>query len=85
MGGSPVRAGRGESMTISMLQHLPLSYAYLCQDCNSIGNCAEQCPACASHALMGLSTVLNRKEIAEAAPITVLTPAGFERRITMAA
>lgn len=42
------------------LQHFPLANAYLCQDCNSIGNNANQCPACASEVLMGLSAVLNR-------------------------
>ncbi|HTW81073.1 MAG TPA: hypothetical protein VME23_16110 [Terracidiphilus sp.] len=39
---------------------MPLASAYLCQDCNSIGNCSWQCPACASGALMGLANVLNR-------------------------
>lgn len=45
-----------------MLQHFPLSNAYLCQDCNSIGNCANQCPACASEVLMNLAVVLNRAD-----------------------
>lgn len=45
-----------------MLQHFPLSSAYLCQDCNSIGNNANQCPACASEVLMSLSAVLNRDD-----------------------
>ena len=40
---------------------MPLSNAYLCQDCNCVGNSAEQCPACASAALMGLAKVLDRK------------------------
>ena len=53
-------------MPTPMLQHIPLSSAYLCQDCNSIGNCARQCPACASEVLMNLSGVLNR-EVHEAA------------------
>ena len=48
-------------MPTPMLQHIPLSSAYLCQDCNSIGNCARQCPACASEVLMNLSGVLNRE------------------------
>jgi hypothetical protein len=51
---------RGEPMTVVSLQHIPLTKAYLCQDCNSIGNCAQHCPACASEALMGLAGVLNR-------------------------
>ena len=45
-----------------MLQHFPLSSAYLCQDCNAIGNNANQCPACASEVLMSLSAILNRDE-----------------------
>jgi hypothetical protein len=48
-------------MPTPMLQHIPLASAYLCQDCNSIGNCARQCPACASEVLMSLSGVLNRE------------------------
>lgn len=52
----------GDVASYLMLQHFPLSSAYLCQDCNSIGNNANQCPACASEVLMNLSTVLNRDE-----------------------
>ena len=52
---------RGEPMTVVSMQHIPLTHAYLCQDCNSIGNCAQHCPACASEALMGLAGVLNRE------------------------
>ncbi len=48
-------------MTFVSMQHIPLTKAYLCQDCNCVGNCAEQCPACASEALMGLAGVLNRE------------------------
>ena len=48
-------------MTLLTMQHMPLKRAYLCQDCNCIGNCAEQCPACASRALIGLAGVLNRE------------------------
>jgi len=47
-------------MTYPMMQHIPLKSAYLCQDCNSIGNCAVQCPACASAVLMNLACVLDR-------------------------
>jgi hypothetical protein len=49
-------------MTYPMMQHIPLKNAYLCQDCNSVGNCAEQCPACASTVLMNLSGVLDRED-----------------------
>ncbi len=41
--------------------HIPLDAAYVCLDCNSVGNCAMQCPACASTMLMGLAGVLNRE------------------------
>ncbi len=54
-------------MPIPMMQHIPLTSAYLCQDCNCVGNCARQCPACASEVLMGLAAVLNR-EVAEPIP-----------------
>ncbi len=47
--------------------HIPLNSAYLCQDCDSVGNNAMHCPACASGVLMGLARVLNhRRKLAEA-------------------
>lgn len=52
-------------MTFVSMQHMPLSSAYLCEDCHCIGNCAEQCPACASTALMCLAGILNRELPAE--------------------
>jgi hypothetical protein len=70
---------RGEPMTLFSMQHIPLTHAYLCQDCNSIGNCAQHCPACASEALMGLSGVLNRNAAENAAQIS------FTRRSALAA
>jgi hypothetical protein len=54
------RSGRGCAMTYPMMQHIPLESAYLCQDCDCIGNCAEQCPACASSVLLNLASVLDR-------------------------
>jgi hypothetical protein len=48
-------------MTYPMMQHIPLESAYLCQDCNCVGNCAEQCPACASAVLLNLAAVLDRE------------------------
>jgi hypothetical protein len=48
-------------MSIYTMQHIPLSSAYLCQDCNCVGNCAMQCPACASAVVMGLAGVLDRE------------------------
>jgi hypothetical protein len=44
------------------IQLIPLSTAYLCQDCNCVGNSPYHCPACASGVLMGLEPVLNRKQ-----------------------
>lgn len=55
------RGYRSERMTLVSMQHIPLANAYLCQDCNSVGNCSVQCPACASEALMGLAGVLDRR------------------------
>lgn len=52
---------RGEIMTLCKMQHIPLSSAYLCPDCNCIGNCAMQCPACASYVVMNLASVLDRE------------------------
>ncbi len=49
-------------MKYRAMQHIPLSFAYLCQDCSSIGNCPDHCPACASAVLMVLSDVLERKQ-----------------------
>jgi hypothetical protein len=42
-------------------QHIPLTRAYLCQDCSAVGNSAMSCPACASTVLLGLAGVLNRE------------------------
>jgi RNA polymerase subunit RPABC4/transcription elongation factor Spt4 len=58
----------GDVDSYLMLQHFPLSSAYLCQDCNSIGNNANQCPACASEVLMSLSAILNREDNEMAQP-----------------
>lgn len=43
------------------LEHFPLKFAFLCQDCNCVGNSSIQCPACASSALLSLSAVLDRE------------------------
>jgi uncharacterized protein (TIGR02284 family) len=50
----------GTAMRCISMQHIPLASAYLCPDCNSIGNCADRCPACASPSLLGLASVLDR-------------------------
>ena len=56
-------------MASPYLQHIPLKSAYLCQDCDSIGNSANQCPACASRSLMGLCAVLDREVKEERRPV----------------
>lgn len=61
---------RGYYMTFVAMQHMPLSSAYLCQDCHCVGNCAERCPACASAALMCLAVVLNREQPMEKAQVS---------------
>ena len=48
-------------MTFATMQHIPLMSAYLCQDCNCVGNSSKQCPACASEVLLSLSGILNRE------------------------
>lgn len=44
-----------------MLEHFPLKSAFLCQDCNCVGNSSIQCPGCASSALLSLAVVLDRE------------------------
>jgi RNA polymerase subunit RPABC4/transcription elongation factor Spt4 len=58
----------------STQQHFPLDSAYLCQDCNSVGDCSTTCPACASRILLGLATVLDRKDVASAETNMVVFP-----------
>lgn len=52
---------QGETMTCDTLQHIPLATAYLCQDCNCVGNSSTCCPACSSRVLLCLAGVLDRK------------------------
>ena len=63
-----------ETMTHAVLQHIPLATAYLCQDCNAVGNCAMICPACASGVLLGLAGVLDREECRPEASWPRLSP-----------
>jgi hypothetical protein len=49
-------------MTTKRQNYIPLNSAYLCQDCNAVGNNSMQCPACASEVLMGLASVFDRRE-----------------------
>jgi hypothetical protein len=52
-----------------MMQYIPLMSAYLCQDCDCVGNSANHCPACASTALLNLASVLNRGEMEAEIPM----------------
>jgi hypothetical protein len=68
-------------MKVDTMEHIPLSSAYLCQDCNCVGNCATQCPACASVVLLGLAGILNRrieiKSELEYVPMPAITMPAF--------
>jgi hypothetical protein len=64
----------GDLMTSAMMNHIPLNSAYLCQDCNAVGNNPTQCPACASEVLMGLASLFDRRGEAEK-PSLFLVPA----------
>jgi len=55
-----------EPKPFANIQHIPLGFAYLCQDCDAVGNSAEKCPACASEVLLCLAGVLNREGMFEA-------------------
>jgi DNA-directed RNA polymerase subunit RPC12/RpoP len=57
------------AMTRSAQQHMPLTSAYLCQDCESVGNSSMRCPACSSTILMCLATVLDRQTGVQAAKV----------------
>ena len=61
-------------MIRARLNHIPLHQAYLCQDCNAVGNDPTDCPACASKALMGLARVMDRPEAISTAKV-LLFPA----------
>ena len=49
-------------MSLQKLQHIPLKSAYLCPDCNAIGNSSRRCPACACEVLLSLAGILDREE-----------------------
>jgi hypothetical protein len=51
----------GDTMKLNSMQHIPLASAYLCPNCGCVGNCSERCPACASTALLGLASILDRE------------------------
>jgi len=54
-------------MTLDARQYFPLNTAYLCQDCDSVGNNSMRCPACASEVLISLASVFARQEEMKAA------------------
>jgi hypothetical protein len=66
-------------MTFVTMQHMPLSSAYLCQDCDCIGNNAKQCPACASAVLMGLASVLDREQHDKHSQLKFPLPVSYSR------
>ena len=68
----------GDSMTSAKMNHIPLNSAYLCQDCEAVGNSAMQCPACASRVLLSLAGVFGRNE-ATAQTDLFLVPAPEQR------
>jgi hypothetical protein len=59
-------------MTFDAQQHIPLNEAYLCQDCDAVGNNSTQCPACASEVLLSLAGIFDRREDAESMGAKVL-------------
>lgn len=52
-------------MCVSKMQHIPLDQAYLCPNCNSIGNDSTRCPACANPHVLALAAILDRQESME--------------------
>jgi hypothetical protein len=68
-----------------MLQHIPLKFAYLCQDCNSVGNSAVRCPACASQVLMGLAGILDREVVEERKPVAKMPQPTYAQYTAMVA
>jgi hypothetical protein len=60
-------------MTSNLQNYFPLNSAYLCQDCNAVGNNSMRCPACASEVLMGLAGVLDRRGEAQASNLFLVS------------
>lgn len=69
---------RGSYKAFAAMQHMPLSCAYLCEDCHSVGNCSERCPACASTALINLAGILNREPPMEEPRISYAHAFGYK-------
>lgn len=51
---------RSRQVKVQDLQHFHVSQAYICVDCDHVGNSANQCPSCASESLVSVSAVVNR-------------------------
>ena len=68
----PESAREAEIMTSDHQLHIQLNEAYLCQDCDAIGNSSMQCPACASEVLLSVARIFNRRENAESMGAKVL-------------
>jgi hypothetical protein len=64
-------------MTSAMMIHLPPRSAYLCRECDIVGNCAVQCPAYASQVLMGLAGGPRRLD-GGAKPVSGFRPGGLD-------
>jgi len=71
-------------MTYLTMQHIPLKSAYLCPECDSIGNNSQSCPACASTALMSLASILDR-EVETERILTLAYPRSIAGLTTMVA
>ncbi len=48
--------------------HIPAGRAWLCHDCNAVGNSGISCPACASASVYPLLSLLDGKRAPESAP-----------------
>jgi len=69
-----VPENRANSMTFDVMNHIPLNSAYLCQDCDAVGNSSIRCPACASEVLMGLAGVFDREEESRELSLSMIPP-----------
>jgi hypothetical protein len=66
------------------MEYMHINSAYLCPDCNSIGNNSQRCPACTSTALLNLASVLNR-EVEEEQILPYAYPSALDRLAAMVA
>lgn len=65
------------------LHYFQLKAAFLCLDCDCVGNSACYCPVCCSTSLLSLAKLLNRaQEIAQdATPSDSLAPRSVQEAI----